>query len=185
VNAAKNATEATVALHLQLNDPLTVLVLCMNEIEKVCQQSSWGPTDRRDCEQLVNRALQQVERMCSMVKEMSSPFNSSDAKRRGASIELANAVNKAHCAVFSSEPEQESLTKRLTKRQIEVLDLVSEGYSNKQGALRMNISPRTFESHRTKIMRKFKAKNAAELVRKSFPRSLASYASCRTVSNAP
>jgi DNA-binding CsgD family transcriptional regulator len=53
----------------------------------------------------------------------------------------------------------------LTKREREVLDLISQGCSNKQGALRMGISPRTFESHRAEAMRKLGARNTADLVR--------------------
>ncbi len=64
---------------------------------------------------------------------------------------------------FSSEAGQ----KPLTKREREVLDLISEGYSNKLGALRMGISPRTFESHRAEAMRKLGARNTADLVRKA------------------
>jgi DNA-binding CsgD family transcriptional regulator len=55
--------------------------------------------------------------------------------------------------------------KPLTKREREVLQLISQGYSNKQGALRMQISPRTFESHRAEAMRKLGARNTADLVR--------------------
>jgi DNA-binding CsgD family transcriptional regulator len=55
--------------------------------------------------------------------------------------------------------------KPLTRREREVLNLISEGHSNKQGALRMRISPRTFESHRAEAMRKLGARNTAELVR--------------------
>jgi DNA-binding CsgD family transcriptional regulator len=54
---------------------------------------------------------------------------------------------------------------QLTRREREVLKLISEGHSNKQGALRMQISPRTFESHRAEAMRKLGARNTAELVR--------------------
>jgi DNA-binding CsgD family transcriptional regulator len=57
--------------------------------------------------------------------------------------------------------------KPLTRREREVLNLISEGCSNKQGALRMNISPRTFESHRAEAMRKLGARNTADLVRKA------------------
>jgi len=63
----------------------------------------------------------------------------------------------------ASDPGQ----KPLTKREREVLELISEGYSNKQGALRMSISPRTFESHRAEAMRKLGARNTADLVRKA------------------
>ena len=65
--------------------------------------------------------------------------------------------------MFASEAGQ----KPLTKREREVLSLISEGCSNKQGALRMNISPRTFESHRAEAMRKLGARNTADLVRKA------------------
>jgi DNA-binding CsgD family transcriptional regulator len=46
-----------------------------------------------------------------------------------------------------------------------VLGHVSQGCSNKQGAIRMQIGPRTFESHRARVMRKLGAKNGADLVR--------------------
>jgi DNA-binding CsgD family transcriptional regulator len=62
--------------------------------------------------------------------------------------------------------------KRLTKREREVLRLISEGYSNKQGALRMQISPRTFESHRAEAMRKLGARNTADLVRGALLQSI-------------
>jgi Bacterial regulatory proteins, luxR family len=42
----------------------------------------------------------------------------------------------------------------LIKREREVLSLISEGVLNKQGAMRMRISPRTFKSHRAEAMRK-------------------------------
>ena len=63
--------------------------------------------------------------------------------------------------MFSSEAGQ----KPLTKREREVLNLISQGFSNKQGAQRMHISPRTFESHRAEAMRKLGARNTADLVR--------------------
>ena len=61
--------------------------------------------------------------------------------------------------MFASEPGQ----KPLTKREREVLNFISEGCSNKEGALRMRISPRTFESHRAEAMRKLGARNTADL----------------------
>ena len=75
--------------------------------------------------------------------------------------------NSCADAVFVSREGQ----KPLTKREREVLALVSEGCSNKQGAMRMNISPRTFESHRATAMRKLGARNTADLVRKALMRS--------------
>src|SRR3954471_17323435 len=53
----------------------------------------------------------------------------------------------------------------LTARECEVLSLVREGCSNKEGGMRLQISHRTFESHRARLMRKFGAKNVADLLR--------------------
>jgi DNA-binding CsgD family transcriptional regulator len=56
----------------------------------------------------------------------------------------------------------------LTPRERTVLRLVMDGCSNKEGGLQMQISFRTFESHRANVIRKLGAKNTADLVRLSF-----------------
>jgi DNA-binding CsgD family transcriptional regulator len=45
------------------------------------------------------------------------------------------------------------------------LGQIAGGASNKEAGRRLNISPRTVEVHRARIMDKLKAKNAADLVR--------------------
>ena len=85
--------------------------------------------------------------------------------------ELLSAIQQALRRDSASRKEQAEIADlkvcydTLTKREREVLNLISEGYSNKQGALRMQISPRTFESHRAEAMRKLGARNTADLVR--------------------
>jgi two-component system response regulator FixJ len=53
----------------------------------------------------------------------------------------------------------------LTDRQREVMDLAAAGLSNKEIALRLQISPRTVEIHRAWMMERMQARNLAELVR--------------------
>ena len=53
----------------------------------------------------------------------------------------------------------------LTCREREVLSQVARGASNKEAGRRLGISPRTVEVHRARIMDKFGAKNAADLIR--------------------
>ena len=62
-------------------------------------------------------------------------------------------------------PAAPAIREPLTPRENEVLRLVTEGCSNKQGGVRMQISYRTFESHRAEVMRKLGARNGADLVR--------------------
>jgi DNA-binding CsgD family transcriptional regulator len=54
---------------------------------------------------------------------------------------------------------------RLTPREREVLKLVTDGASSKEVGRLLRISPRTVEVHRSRIMEKLGAKNAADLVR--------------------
>jgi len=53
----------------------------------------------------------------------------------------------------------------LTRREVEVVQLLAEGKSNKQAAIKLGVSIRTVESHRTHIMRKMGFQNFSELVR--------------------
>jgi two-component system response regulator FixJ len=53
----------------------------------------------------------------------------------------------------------------LTERQREVMELVAGGLSNKEIALRLQISPRTVEIHRAWMMERMQARNVAELIR--------------------
>ena len=54
---------------------------------------------------------------------------------------------------------------QLTDREREVLALIAEGLQNKEVAARLNISPRTVESHRASIMLKTRAGTVAQLAR--------------------
>jgi DNA-binding NarL/FixJ family response regulator len=53
----------------------------------------------------------------------------------------------------------------LTPRQREILQLIAEGQSTKQMALSLNISVKTVETHRAKVMDRLQIHNLAGLVR--------------------
>jgi DNA-binding CsgD family transcriptional regulator len=165
---ARATEEAGAAIARQLNGPLTALLLYMNEIKQHSHQFSQASGNRIYLQQVVENAFQQTERVCAMLKQISDnhpgPAPGSDRKQESeGQTGRSKDGGRAPGVMVSSE----SGRKPLTKREREVLSLISEGCSNKQGALRMNISPRTFESHRAEAMRKLGARNTADLVRKA------------------
>jgi two-component system, LuxR family, response regulator FixJ len=54
---------------------------------------------------------------------------------------------------------------QLTPREREVLQLITNGQSNKEAGRELGISPRTIEVHRARVMEKLGAKNTADLMR--------------------
>ena len=56
---------------------------------------------------------------------------------------------------------------QLTKREIEVLNDISDGLKSQEIAEKLFISERTVEAHRGNIMKKLRAKNMAELIKKA------------------
>ena len=161
--------EATAAVIRQLNGPLTALLIYIGEIKEHSHLFPEAGGNRAYMRQVVDNAMQQTARVCELVKQIANPQDRAVVVSRrpvgaDASIGRARAPVRAEPAMLSSSS---SGRKPLTKREREVLDLISEGYSNKQGALRMGISPRTFESHRAEAMRKLGARNTADLVRKA------------------
>jgi DNA-binding NarL/FixJ family response regulator len=168
---AQAKDEAAAAIIRDLNGPLTALLIYIGEIREHSHQFPEAGGNRAYLQQVVENALQQTERVCALVKQIADPQSAfqrgSALSRRAIGFEATAAQGKnagrATSAMFSSEGRQ----KPLTKREREVLDFIGEGYSNKQGALRMGISPRTFESHRAEAMRKLGARNTADLVRKA------------------
>ncbi len=60
----------------------------------------------------------------------------------------------------------------ITERELEVLVLISEGFTNGEIADRIFLSKRTVEGHRQHLMEKTKTKNTADLVRFGFQKKL-------------
>ena len=61
----------------------------------------------------------------------------------------------------------------LTEREIEIINLIREGFSSREIANRLSISLKTVEVHRHNVLKKLKLKNAASLV--NFINSTATY----------
>lgn len=61
---------------------------------------------------------------------------------------------------------------KLTERELEVLELIVLGMSNKEIANKLFVSKRTVDNHRTNCMRKISANNTADIVRIAYQNNL-------------
>jgi two-component system, LuxR family, response regulator FixJ len=82
-----------------------------------------------------------------------------------ASIADAIAKSRGHTAKNPVDAELRARLESLTAREREVLDLLVAGHPNKVVAYRLDISPRTVEIHRARVMEKMRAKSLPELVK--------------------
>jgi len=73
---------------------------------------------------------------------------------------------------ITADVNQSPLLNELTKREIEIIRLVAQGFSNNDIGKKLFISPRTVDTHRTNIMRKLDLHNVAEIVRFAFQNKL-------------
>src|SRR5256885_10687848 len=82
---SRAAEEASATIARQLNGPLTALLLYMNEIKQHSHQFSQAAGNRIYLQQVVENALQQTERVCAVVKQLSDnhagPGSACDGKQ--------------------------------------------------------------------------------------------------------
>jgi DNA-binding CsgD family transcriptional regulator len=173
---ARAASEIGAAIAHQLSGPLTALLLYVGDLNRNSDRFPAEDDAGPSLKQIAENALRETERVCSLLQRIGdasiAPLKNDASIAHGR--EVINWWSRAAGATSGGQAGDSSLAEAvsasasyalLTPRERQVLLLVSEGLSSKQGAIRLRIGPRTFESHRARIMRKFKARNAAELVR--------------------
>jgi two-component system, LuxR family, response regulator FixJ len=88
-------------------------------------------------------------------------------------VQLVAAINRGLTRMFSEQAVQQSFDAlsaqfaRLTPRQVEIFDLVVQGFTSQAIAAKLTISTRTVESYRTQVMEKMRAESVAVLVRQA------------------
>ena len=87
--------------------------------------------------------------------------------------QLVAAINRGLSRIFSEQAVQQSFGAlsaqfaRLTPRQVEIFDLVVQGFTSQAIAAKLTISTRTVESYRTQVMEKMQAESVSVLVRQA------------------
>ena len=77
--------------------------------------------------------------------------------------------------VFKSDLFQEKKSNNnITKRELEILQFIVEGFKNREIALKLSISERTVEFHKQNIYLKLEVNNSVDLVRKALSSNLVS-----------
>ena len=82
------------------------------------------------------------------------------------SSEVANALLAGTHEV--KKPKMTDFIQKLTRREKEILQLITEEYTTDEIAGKLFISPTTVITHRKSLLRKLNAKNVAGLVKKAF-----------------
>jgi DNA-binding NarL/FixJ family response regulator len=167
------ASEIGAAMAHELNGPMTALMLYVGDLHQ--NRERIAALDGGDqLKRVVDSAFREAERVCSLIHRMCNYFESPIANEAAIAVardaitwwsRSGNADRSIDAGNRLAEDSRRPGVKALTPREREVLRLVSEGCSNKEGAKQMSISYRTFECHRAEVMRKLGAKNAADLVR--------------------
>jgi len=78
---------------------------------------------------------------------------------------IAKRLREQTCQERGDGQQQPRPDVELTQREAEVLQLIAEGYANKQIAAELNLSVKTVEKHRQQVMQKLGIHNIAGLVR--------------------
>jgi len=79
---------------------------------------------------------------------------------------ISNVILKSYIKKAKSGPDEENSNEnQLSKREMEVLRLFAEGFSNQEIADKLFISIRTVESHKNHIMQRLELKSSVDLVK--------------------
>jgi DNA-binding CsgD family transcriptional regulator len=165
------ASEIGAAIAHELNGPMTALLLYVGDIQQSCDRLA-----DESLKQVVASAVLEAERVSALIHKIGDlfeapiPEDSAISVARDAITWWARAGRPdgrgaADTGDHALNEASRAGAKPLTPREREVLRLVVQGHSNKEGAALMKISYRTFECHRAEVIRKLGAKNTAELVR--------------------
>ncbi len=148
-----NGLEATRQLKRDLPD-LKIIILTMHGdpalIKRMMELGADGfllkNSDRSEFEEALKRV------------SAGKTYFSSDAAK-------AVITGENHTSGNFTVGEESILVSTLSEREREILQLIAEGYSNKEIGENLFISHRTVDTHRTNIMRKLEIRNTAGLVR--------------------
>jgi DNA-binding CsgD family transcriptional regulator len=167
IDRAGVANEVGAAIAHQLNGPLTALLLYLEDLRQTCDRFPATDCNGSTLKQIAENAVHEAERVCALMERIGDSFEA--PLREDTALAQGRDVirwwSRARNVSEEAAPATPACRVSLTRREREVLRVVRDGCSNKEGGVRLQISHRTFESHRARLMRKFSARNVADLLR--------------------
>jgi DNA-binding CsgD family transcriptional regulator len=164
----RGAVDVRNAIAYRLSEPLNALLLYLREIKRVAVNPVGNGDVLASVRTMSEIALLEAERIFQIVAPEADQANTVIETGVGCRSDFDD-LSVPDCHVNSNirllEPSPLRMKHLLTPREHEVLALITGGASSKEGGVHLGISTRTFEAHRGQIMRKFGARNAADLVR--------------------
>lgn len=103
--------------------------------------------------------------LAAMEEHVSEQFDALVAKTAAPSSRVAQLLETATVGVESRRRDAVKRLSQLTPREADVLGGLADGKNNKAIAFDMNISPKTVEIHRARIMKKLQCDSLFELGR--------------------
>lgn len=83
-------------------------------------------------------------------------------------LEKKTYINEQYSHLLEKKPDEQEIA--VSRRELDVLALIAEQLTTSEIAERLFISPNTVESHRKKLLEKFRVENIAGLIREAMRR---------------
>lgn len=80
------------------------------------------------------------------------------------SSQVQKVIFRKHSQTVNRSRQREKI--KLTQREIEIIRLISQGFTSQEMADKLFISPRTVDTHRANLLKKCNVKNSMELINK-------------------
>jgi len=145
---------------------VTKLALEKNPSLKIIGLSMFG--EEEYLESMIESGVEGFLLKKADLKEIEKAINLIAAGKNYFSEELVASLTKKFGNAGKNEKNEEfvanSDTEKISKREVEILQLICKGFSNIEIAEKLFISPRTVDGHRANIISKTCVKNTANLV---------------------
>jgi len=108
-------------------------------------------------------AAKRIRKASDTGRDLSKAIENLATHRPFYSSRVSDVIANRPCRDGASEARKNRT--RVTSREGEIIQILSEGKSSKEAAVALNISVKTVETHRANIMRKLELHSVSELVR--------------------